>query len=716
MSTPGSRKVVVDIVGDAKGYKKATDEAVKDSGRFSSKMEALDQKLTAMGKRGGVTGALLGGVGVGAGLGAFSLIERGVGNVVGAMGDAVQAAIEDERATAKLTQTIKANVSAWNGNLDVVNAAIDAGAQLAYTDDEVRDGLNQLIPRTKDLTEAIRLNRLAMDLARAKGMGLEEAATLVGKAFSGQASALRRAGIAIKNTKDGTAALAELQAAVSGQAETYAGTTEGAMKRLDIQTSEALESLGYALKPVVSTMADLAAKTIPAVLGAFGNLGDALHNIQRLANPGMAATEDLNLAILAQAPAMDANADSAMRLAVRYREMMQLQAENADLVTDLQTAIRDTDPVIDHLAKMMGKTNDEAKNTTITGLVKRIKELSDATGISVKDLTIALDLYGETNGSLAKLYQRIADIEGSYRAADGQMKEVNLTLDEQATQFLALAKAGDDIGAAVRGLIPDFSGARGAIKATGDTAAKAAHQLDLPAIETARTVRRMRGTLTDALDPYKNAWRELAEWAKDPFRPQVFADKIKAYHDEAIKRARQAAKDGKPKVAERWREVAKAMENPIAIAAINIGLSVDQAMTAIETVKRTKGALERIKDILTQIGDGKPGKTPKNPGTGGATDRGGYRAAGGPVDAGGAYVVGERGRELFVPEQDGTIIPAGALDRAGRSGSVHVQNITVHVHAPVGANLAQAGQQVAAALQAYQRNGGAAHVKRAVNG
>ena len=53
----------------------------------------------------------------------------------------------------------------------------------------------------------------------------------------------------------------------------------------------------------------------------------------------------------------------------------------------------------------------------------------------------------------------------------------------------------------------------------------------------------------------------------------------------------------------------------------------------------------------------------------------------------------------------------------GRSDRPTVINhITVHVHAPVGANLAQAGQQVAAALQAYQRNGGAAHVKRAVNG
>lgn len=39
---------------------------------------------------------------------------------------------------------------------------------------------------------------------------------------------------------------------------------------------------------------------------------------------------------------------------------------------------------------------------------------------------------------------------------------------------------------------------------------------------------------------------------------------------------------------------------------------------------------------------------------------GGARADGGPVSAGGRYMVGERGPELFVPSQDGTIAPNGA--------------------------------------------------------
>jgi hypothetical protein len=51
----------------------------------------------------------------------------------------------------------------------------------------------------------------------------------------------------------------------------------------------------------------------------------------------------------------------------------------------------------------------------------------------------------------------------------------------------------------------------------------------------------------------------------------------------------------------------------------------------------------------------------------------GFRAEGGPVGAGSAYVVGEKGPELFVPGASGSIIPNGAASGGGKSGpSVNV--------------------------------------------
>ena len=69
------------------------------------------------------------------------------------------------------------------------------------------------------------------------------------------------------------------------------------------------------------------------------------------------------------------------------------------------------------------------------------------------------------------------------------------------------------------------------------------------------------------------------------------------------------------------------------------------------------------------------------------------RATGGPVVGGRAYVVGERGPELFVPGSAGEI-------RAGGTGSAGARtlNIRVNVSAPAGADegfMARSGRQVA---------------------
>ena len=66
----------------------------------------------------------------------------------------------------------------------------------------------------------------------------------------------------------------------------------------------------------------------------------------------------------------------------------------------------------------------------------------------------------------------------------------------------------------------------------------------------------------------------------------------------------------------------------------------------------------------------------------------GARADGGPVAAGQAYLVGERGPELFRPTGDGTIAPAGA-------GGV---NVTINVQGGDTAGLARSDAQLAQAL------------------
>jgi phage-related minor tail protein len=77
----------------------------------------------------------------------------------------------------------------------------------------------------------------------------------------------------------------------------------------------------------------------------------------------------------------------------------------------------------------------------------------------------------------------------------------------------------------------------------------------------------------------------------------------------------------------------------------------------------------------------------------------GARASGGPVDAGGAYLVGEQGPELFVPSSNGSIAPNGAPARPA---------ITLNVQARDAQSFLKSETQIAAmmsrALARGQRN------------
>jgi hypothetical protein len=88
----------------------------------------------------------------------------------------------------------------------------------------------------------------------------------------------------------------------------------------------------------------------------------------------------------------------------------------------------------------------------------------------------------------------------------------------------------------------------------------------------------------------------------------------------------------------------------------------------------------------------------------------GMRAEGGPVNAGGAYMVGEKGPELFVPSSSGSIVPNGAMGSSGGgSGGVTVNyNIAAGVsRAELAPILEQERKRLKAEIPDMVRRGGA---------
>lgn len=82
---------------------------------------------------------------------------------------------------------------------------------------------------------------------------------------------------------------------------------------------------------------------------------------------------------------------------------------------------------------------------------------------------------------------------------------------------------------------------------------------------------------------------------------------------------------------------------------------------------------------------------------------------GGPVAARQAYVVGEKGPEVFVPGMSGNIIPNNMMSNipitGGPSGGGNT-TINLNVNAGMGANGAEVGRQIVDALRQYERRNG----------
>jgi phage-related minor tail protein len=97
-----------------------------------------------------------------------------------------------------------------------------------------------------------------------------------------------------------------------------------------------------------------------------------------------------------------------------------------------------------------------------------------------------------------------------------------------------------------------------------------------------------------------------------------------------------------------------AVENTIARAAVSGKLSINQLVNAIladfDRIAVSQFIVKPLEGLISSI-------------AGSILPIGGARAAGGPVDAGTPYLVGEQGPELFVPTASGFIAPNSALGR-----------------------------------------------------
>jgi hypothetical protein len=195
--------------------------------------------------------------------------------------DGVKAAIEDEKANAQLAATLT-NVANATDNTIASVLAYSRATELAtgVTEDELRPSLNRLAIATKDANEAMRLQKIALDVAAGSGKGLDAVTTALAKAYEGNTTSLGRLGIGLSAAELKTMSFENITKSLSntfgGQADIAANTFEGRIKRLQLTFEDARDSLAERLLPFIERFINLVINTVIPKLQEFAKNFDPI--------------------------------------------------------------------------------------------------------------------------------------------------------------------------------------------------------------------------------------------------------------------------------------------------------------------------------------------------------------------------------------------------------------------------------------------------------
>jgi len=173
--------------------------------------------------------------------------------------EGVKAAIEDEKANARLAATLRNVTSATENQIEKVLEYTRA-TELAtgVTEDELRPSLNRLAIATGSVEKAIELQTLALDVSAGSGKGLEVVTQALAKAYEGNTASLGRLGVGLNSTELRAMSFEDITKSLArtfeGQADAAANSFEGRIARLRLSFEDVRDTVGEGLLPVVDRL------------------------------------------------------------------------------------------------------------------------------------------------------------------------------------------------------------------------------------------------------------------------------------------------------------------------------------------------------------------------------------------------------------------------------------------------------------------------------
>jgi hypothetical protein len=253
-----SRALTLKLLADVDNFTKGLDKGAKETQTFGD-------KITKFGK---IAGAAFAAAGIAAVAYAGKLLK-----------DGVESAIADEKANAQLAATLR-NVAGATDETIAKTLEYTRATELAtgVTEDELRPSLNRLSIATGDVSKAMELQKLALDVSAGSGKSLETVTNALAKAQEGNTASLVRLGIGLSAAQlktmsmdDVTNSLAETFA---GAADTAANTFEGKMTRLGLAFEDVRDTVGGFILDAITPMVEtFVSKVMPALASFADSLG-----------------------------------------------------------------------------------------------------------------------------------------------------------------------------------------------------------------------------------------------------------------------------------------------------------------------------------------------------------------------------------------------------------------------------------------------------------
>lgn len=259
------------------------DDVSKTLGSMNKSFDVLGVKTAGAGKALGKLSASTGGLVTPTNLAAGAGLA-----LAGVLGMSLQKAEAEQIGIQRLGASLKANIPNWDGNTAAIEKQIRASEDLsAFSDGDLRQSLGSLVGVTHDVQEAFKLQSTAMDLARFKGISLQEATVALTKIEGGSYRALKELIGATDDIKSPMQAVAAVTKVAAGQMQAFADSAAGKQASAKNALDDLEETIGGLLLKDVAQLADLTHAAARGLDDLAGAATDANSPTAKLASDGI---------------------------------------------------------------------------------------------------------------------------------------------------------------------------------------------------------------------------------------------------------------------------------------------------------------------------------------------------------------------------------------------------------------------------------------------